>query len=106
MLREGRKQPRTPERFLVQISAARNPRVALASAENLSPRGARVTTERFFEPGSHVDVRLRVRGVTMRARVVYCKPVSANLFVVGLNFLSQTIGPNPRSEPDPSKEQR
>ena len=94
MLREGRKQPRTPERFLIQISAVHDPCLTdLASVENLSPRGARVTTERPWELGSHVDVKSRAPELMARARVVYCQPVSAKTFAVGLNFLMQTTSP-------------
>jgi hypothetical protein len=57
---EGRKQARTLQRFMVQISAVRDPRlVDMAFVENLSSRGARVATERLWEPGSHVDVKSR-----------------------------------------------
>ena len=41
---EGRKHPRTRERFLVQISALHDPRLAeLVSVENISSHGVRVT---------------------------------------------------------------
>jgi hypothetical protein len=99
MLLEGRKQPRTPERFLLQISAVRDPhRTDMASVENLSPRGARVETEPFWEPGSNVDVKSRVPQLAARARVVYCQSTSANKFAVGLNFLTQTSGTEAGSE--------
>lgn len=43
MLLEGRKQPRTPERLLVQISAVYDLRVTeLVSVENVSLQGTRV----------------------------------------------------------------
>src|SRR5438128_3638462 len=105
MLLEGRKQPRRPERFLLQISAVRDPRrTDMASVENLSPGGARVATERFWEPGSHVEIESRVHELTARARVVYCHPGSVpNTFAVGLNFLI-TNGSEARSEPNTSKE--
>jgi PilZ domain-containing protein len=98
MLLEGRKQPRHSERFLLQISAVLDPlRTSMASVENLSPRGARVATEQFWEPGSHVEIESRVRELTARARVVYCQPGSVpNTFAVGLNFLI-TNGSDARS---------
>jgi PilZ domain len=106
-MREGRKQPRTPERFLVQILAVHDPRLAdLATVENLSPRGARVATERPWELGSHVDIESSARELTARARVVYCQPVNAKTFAVGLDFLMQTNGFDARSEPATSKQQK
>jgi hypothetical protein len=100
MLLEGRKQPRAPERFLMQISAVHDPLLTdLASVENLSPRGVRVTSRRSWELGSHVDVKSHVVELTARARVVYCQPVDAKTFAVGLNFLMQTKAPDAQSQP-------
>ena len=100
MLLEGRKQPRAPERFLMQISAVHDPLLTyLASVENLSPRGVRVTSGRSWELGSHVEVKSRVVELTARARVVYCQPVDAKTFAVGLNFLMQTKAPDAQSQP-------
>ncbi len=100
MLLEGRKHPRTPERFLVQISSVHDPRLEeLASVENLSSRGARIKTERFGEPGSPVDVKSYPGELRGRARVAYCQTVGDKVFSVGLNFLSQTGDWKTRSSP-------
>ncbi|PYT79130.1 MAG: hypothetical protein DMG40_17510 [Acidobacteria bacterium] len=89
MLLEARKQPRNPERFLIQVSAVHDPALAdLAYGENLSSRGARITTKRFWEPGSQVDVKCLK--FSARARVVYCQPINAEAFAVGLDFITQT----------------
>ena len=86
---DGRKQPRTPERFVLHISAVYHPRLAdIAFVENVSPRGARVSTEHFWEPGSYVYVKSRA--MTARARVVYCLPGNCNTFAAGLSFLLTT----------------
>jgi len=88
MLLNGRKQARTPERFLLQISAVHHPSLAdMAVLENLSPCGARVSTEHFWDPGCHVEVKSRIHELSATARVVYCHPGNANTFAVGLNFL-------------------
>jgi len=85
----GRRQPRTPEKSLLHISALHHPSLAdIAFLENLSPCGARVSTEHFWDPGSHVKVMSRVRQLSATARVVYCHPGNANTFAVGLNFLT------------------
>ena len=97
MLLDGRKQPRTPERFLMQLSALRYPsRSDLAFVENLSPCGARVSTEHFWDPGSDVEIKSRVHELSTMARVVYCHPSTASTFAVGLNFLNMK-GPGTRS---------
>lgn len=76
MLLDGRKQPRTPERFLLQISAVQRPSLTdIGSVENLSRCGARVSTQHFWGPGSHVDVKSRARELSVRARVFIVIPL-------------------------------
>lgn len=90
MLLEGRKHPRTPERFLVQVSSVRDPLLTeLASVENQSAYGVRLATERPWELGSHVDVKATMGNLNARARVVYCQALGPKKFVVGLNILSR-----------------
>jgi len=96
---EGRKHPRTPDRFLLQISAVHDPLLNdLASVENLSARGLRVMSGRSWELGAHVDIESSARELTARARVVYCQPINATTFAVGLNFLTQANGSDAQSE--------
>jgi hypothetical protein len=93
MLLEGRKHPRTAERFLVQVSSVHDPLVnELASVENQSPNGVRVATERSWESGSHVDVKAIARELKARARVVYCKAIGPKKFAVGLNLITSNDG--------------
>lgn len=90
MLLEGRKHPRRAGRFLVQVSSIRDPRLTeLASVENQSLNGVRITTERPWELGSHVDVKATTGNLEARARVVYCQALGPKKFVVGLNILSR-----------------
>lgn len=89
MLLEGRKYPRTDVRFLVQVSSVHDPFLTeLASVENQSPSGVRVTTERSWELDLHVDVESVAGDLNARARVVYCEVLGPKKFVVGLNILS------------------
>lgn len=88
---EGRTQPRTTKRFLLQLSAVHDPRLEeLTFGENLSPCGARVATQRPWEPGCHVEVTSHTGESKGRARVVYCSAVGDRRFIVGLNFMTQT----------------
>jgi hypothetical protein len=90
MMLEGRKQPRTTKRFLLQICAVHDPRLEeLTLGENLSPCGARVAAARSWEPGCHVDVTSHTGESRGRARVVYCSSVGDRKFIVGLNFITQ-----------------
>jgi len=66
----------------MQVSTVHDPFLTnLASVENLSPRGARVTSGRSWELGSHVHVDVKSRAVelTARARVVYCQAAGKNI---------------------------
>ena len=97
---EGRKHPRTPERFLVQISALHDPRLAeLVPVENISSHGVRVTMKRPWELGSHVELKLATGAPMATARVVYCQAAGANAFAVGLDLLTQTNASDTRSKP-------
>jgi hypothetical protein len=100
MLLEGRKNTRTPKQFLVQMSAVHDPRlVGIATVENVSLRGTRVTTWRAWEPGSQLEIKSPTSGDNWaRARVVYCVPVSSKEFAIGLDFLKQTSEWDKQSE--------
>jgi hypothetical protein len=88
MLIEGRQQSRTPERFLVHVSSVRDPLLSeLASVENVSSKGLRLSTESSWELGSRVDVKAIVGELQGRARVMYCTALGPNQFAVGLNLL-------------------
>ena len=104
MLLEGRKHPRVRQRFLIQISSVHAPVDELVSVENLSPCGARITTERSWELGSHVDLKSRVGERQARARIVYCQALCAKTFAVGLDFLTQTSAWEARRNPSTLKQ--
>ena len=88
---EGRKQPRTAERLLVQISTMDEPFVSeLALTENVGPQGARVATERSWAPGSLVLVKSSSGDLLARARVVYCQAIGPRAFAVGLDLYAPT----------------
>jgi len=104
MLPEGRKQPRTRDRFLAQILSVLDPMLTeLAAVENVSSHGSRLVTERLWEPGAHVILNSSTGNVWARARVVYCQSVGAGAFAVGLDFLTQTSDWQARSDPSASR---
>lgn len=102
---EARKQPRTPDRFIVQIHAVHDSRLAeVAKVENVSSSGARLTTERYWEPGCHVIFKSSTGNVWARARVVYCQAINGKAFAVGLNFLIQTSDWETRTQPSTAEQ--
>jgi hypothetical protein len=97
---EGRKQPRTPERLLVQISSVHDPRLAeLTSVENVSSHGVRVTAERPWELGAQVAMKSATGELMARARVAYCQAIGPRAFAVGLDLLTQTSAWDSRRSP-------
>lgn len=98
---EGRKQRRTPKRFLVQILAVHDSNLSeLAAVENVSSAGTRLVTDRQWEPGARVILKSLSKGKAWgTARVVYCQAASPKSFAVGLSFLVPSPGElasNPR----------
>jgi hypothetical protein len=56
--------------------------------ENISPRGARVLTNKPWKPNERLNVRSLGGNFRSRARVVYCVPVDNDQFAVGLQLFA------------------
>lgn len=54
--------------------------------QNVSARGARVVTNRPWQPNDHVKVRSLLGSLRSRARVVYCQPLGNDSFAIGLEL--------------------
>jgi hypothetical protein len=105
-MQEGRKDRRIAGRSVVRICAVNDPSVVeLTTVENVSVHGARAISKRYWEPGTHVEVKsasgefLRPVVPKARARVVYCYAVDGIGFAVGLDFLSNSATPDVWSMP-------
>ncbi|HLZ12973.1 MAG TPA: PilZ domain-containing protein [Candidatus Acidoferrum sp.] len=59
------------------------------STHNISPRGARVTTQRLWEPGTFLMLKSLRSGFWARARVVYWRSFSSRA-IIGLEFIVQS----------------
>ena len=59
------------------------------STQNVSSRGARVATERFWLPGSLLSIKSTRSDFQARARVVYWRSFSSSRFAIGLEFLTR-----------------
>jgi hypothetical protein len=91
VLREARKETRSPEKLQVLISKATDLlRIEPASTENVSLHGMRVLTERFWKRDTHLIVKSFDNELWGRGRVVYCQSLSNKTFAVGLELHART----------------
>jgi hypothetical protein len=56
--------------------------------ENVSARGARVLTHKAWKPNDRLNLRSLLGSLRSRARVVYCEPLGANSFAIGLQLFA------------------
>ena len=57
--------------------------------DNVSPHGACVASKRPWRPGEFVDVFSLADVLTARGKVVYCRQVKSDCYLIGLNFPGQ-----------------
>jgi hypothetical protein len=57
--------------------------------QDISSRGARVATQRVWQPGSYLMVKSLRSDFQARARVVYWRSFSSSRFAIGLEFLAR-----------------
>jgi hypothetical protein len=84
-----RTEDRTPMKVTVDLSSldVRMP-AQEGVTENVSPRGARVLTSKPWKPNDRLNVRSMLGNFRSRARVVYCVPVDAGQFAIGLQLFA------------------
>lgn len=87
MLLDGRREKRAPITMPVCLVAAEE----LISAEramtvNVSPHGARVVTKRHWQAEERPWLASLSSEFRVRAKVIYCLPLSDGRFCVGLRF--------------------
>jgi len=56
--------------------------------ENVSAHGARVVTYTPWKPNERLNLRSLMGNFKSRARVVYCEPLGANSFAIGLQLFA------------------
>ena len=82
-----RLEKRIPMAVAVHISGhGRAPGVETTFTENVSSRGARVTSSRRWRANQTLEIESLPGDFRARARVAYCQPQSEG-FVIGLEFL-------------------
>lgn len=87
-----RVEDRAPVHVTVDLSGLDVHTVAQQGVtENVSARGARVVTNKPWQPNDHVKVRSLLGSLRSRARVVYCQPLGKDSYAIGLE-LFVTVG--------------
>lgn len=82
-----RLEKRSPVHVTVDLSSLDVHTVAQQGiTENVSARGARVVTNKPWQPNEHVKLRSLLGSLRSRARVVYCQPLENNSFAIGLEL--------------------
>lgn len=82
-----RTENRTPKRLLVEIYSLESAACEVTSTTNVSAHGARVLTKAAWTPNQDVSVREVAGNFSLRAHVVYCKPLPDRSFSIGLELL-------------------
>lgn len=85
--REGERNPVTEPVLLTSVDESWV--TENTSTQNISSRGARVATERVWQPGSLLLLKSLRSDFRARARVVYWRSFSSSRFAIGLEFLTQ-----------------
>ena len=84
-----RTEDRTPMKINVDLASldVRMP-AQEGVTENVSARGARILTSKPWKPNDRLNVRSLLGSFRSRARVVYCVPLGAGQFAIGLQLFA------------------
>jgi hypothetical protein len=89
----GRMERRLPIIVVVRLAQAENANAdgeERTYTDNISPRGARVFSKRFWQPGDAVRIAPRDEDPAL-GNVVYCQALADGRFVVGVYFQGHPI---------------
>jgi hypothetical protein len=91
---EGRHEKRLPIAVVVCLTGTK-PLLRLGEektyTENVSLHGARVISRHPWQPGDEAQVTPLKYGTSARAKVVYCKRLSTDRYLVGLTFTQSPV---------------
>jgi len=74
----------------VQLSSLDQPFITEpTSTQNISTHGARVMTQRIWQPGTRLLIKSLRAAFWARARVVYWRSFSSSRYAIGLQFVAQ-----------------
>jgi hypothetical protein len=86
---DGRSGRRIPQILAAELSCPNEPVPEMTFTENVSTRGARVTTMRRWNPGTRVLVTFLRIGVRSEGRVAYCQRNESGNFAIGVELSGQ-----------------
>ena len=87
---DGRFGRRIPKRLTAELSRPdESVPMEMTFTENVSARGARVTTVRRWRPGTRVLVTFLWNGVRSEGRVAYCQRKESGDFAIGVELSGQ-----------------
>ena len=87
---DGRFGKRIPKRVTAELSRLdESVPKEMTFTENVSTRGARVTTVRRWRPGTRVLVTFLRNGVRSEGRVAYCERKESGEFAIGIELSRQ-----------------
>jgi hypothetical protein len=87
---DGRFGRRIPKRLTAELSRPdESVSKEMTFTENVSSRGARVTTVRRWRPGTRVLVTFLRNGVRSKGRVAYCERKESGDFAIGVELSAQ-----------------
>jgi hypothetical protein len=90
----GRSGRRIPQILVAELSCPNEPGPReMTFTENVSARGARVSTVRRWQPGTRVLVTFPRNGVRSEGRVAYCQRDESGDFAIGVELSGQVQGP-------------
>ena len=76
----------------VYVASTKEPRATEKTlTQNVSPHGARVVTQRLWQPGEEPLITPLTGEFPQPARVVYCQPSTNGGFCVGLEFPGRSV---------------
>jgi PilZ domain len=82
-----RMENRIPRRLLIELYSLQSAAYEITSTTNVSAHGARVLTKAAWEPKQDVSVRSISNNLSLRAHIVYCKPLPDRSFSIGLELV-------------------
>jgi len=84
---DGRCERRTPKRLATELSRPdESVSREMTFTENVSPRGARLTTVQRWQPGTRVLVTFPQHRIRSQGRIVYCHRMESGDFALGLEL--------------------
>jgi len=89
---DGRIEKRLPTSVPVYLASLDEPRAReRALTENVSPHGARVISQRFWQSGEESLITPLTGEFRQVGRVIYCLPTAGDRFCLGVEFPDRIV---------------